>query len=245
MGQADADLAFQCKASRGAHFPRDGERQVRAPLFVYRHDAAKQREALLAAREAERGERALGRGDRLVDVRFRAHRDLRERIFVRGIDHIEEFRRRRLDPGAVDEELQFVRHRMLLVTRFRSDCVGLDITKPQRAPAVCRTNFPGRYLISRRVFFLGAHLDRRKSRAETRAIAGATIPWRLVAARGGFARTASKRYDASALRDQLGWRYRRHRHWPDARRGDDDQVGPPGRALLAPQLTRAASWTVG
>ena len=95
---------------RGAPISRETASAKSALRFLYTaDDAAKQFEALLAGREAERGERALGRGDRLVDIRFRAHRDLRERVFVRGIDHVEEFRRRGLDPGAVDVELQFVR----------------------------------------------------------------------------------------------------------------------------------------
>ena len=105
MREADADLVTQRKSPRRAHFFGDGKRQVVAALFVDLDDPAQEREPRLPAGEAEGRKRALGRGDRLVDVGFRAHGDLGERVLVRRIDDVQEFRLNRRNPGAVDVKL--------------------------------------------------------------------------------------------------------------------------------------------
>src|SRR5206468_1845918 len=70
-----------------------------------------QRDALLAAGLGKGLERALGGLYRLVDVGFGAERNLIHRFFGRRIDDGGGFFDGRIDPGAVDVELQAIDHR--------------------------------------------------------------------------------------------------------------------------------------
>ena len=81
---------------------------------VHADDAVEQREALVLARQRERLERGLGRGDRGVDVVGAAHRDRLDRLLGGRVDHIERVARERRDPLAVDVELLDVIHDLLL-----------------------------------------------------------------------------------------------------------------------------------
>ena len=108
MRLADADLAVQRHLARRAHLARDGERQVLAALLVDVDDAVQDIEALLDFSEAEGGEGALGGRDRLIDIGLAAQRDLRKGVLIGRVDDVEGVWHHRIDPGAVDIELQIV-----------------------------------------------------------------------------------------------------------------------------------------
>ena len=84
-----------CESSakpRGAPISREtAKRKIRAALLVDGDDPAKQIHPLRPARKSEGRERALGRGDGLVDVRLRAHRDFRKSVLGRGIDDVQKY----------------------------------------------------------------------------------------------------------------------------------------------------------
>ncbi len=71
----------------------------------------KQRDALLAAGLRKGLERALGGGDRLVDIGLGAERNLVHRLFGRWIDDRRGLLDDGIDPGAVDVELHAIDHR--------------------------------------------------------------------------------------------------------------------------------------
>ena len=108
MSQADADLIAQRKWPRRAHFARDRKGEILGPLLVDFDDAGQQLHALGRAGESETRESPLCRRHRLVDIRLGAERNLRERILVGRVDHVEDIGNGRVHPGAVDIELQFM-----------------------------------------------------------------------------------------------------------------------------------------
>ena len=123
MLQADRNLVVEREGQGRAHLLRHGDRQVAAALLVDGDDPAQQLQALAALRKAERLKGALGGGDRLVDIRFRAERNLREGVFVRGVYDVESMGNDRIDPGSVDVKLPIVRHRIRSLLR-NADCFG-------------------------------------------------------------------------------------------------------------------------
>ena len=73
-----ADPVLQRERRGRSHFARHRLTQIRTALLVDFDDASQQFEPLFWLRDAEGPECALGRGDRLVDIRLGPERDLRE-----------------------------------------------------------------------------------------------------------------------------------------------------------------------
>jgi hypothetical protein len=108
MPASGPSLSLAGKGERRPHFLRYGPRDILETFDIDVEYAAQQGKALGLGGKRERGKCCLCRRDRTIDVGMRSHRDGGKGFFVGGIDHIELGWRHRLDPGAINIELQMI-----------------------------------------------------------------------------------------------------------------------------------------
>ncbi len=114
MAHADRNLGALGEVGGGAHFLGHGGGQVAEALLVFGQDAAQDFQALLAGGLAPGREGLAGGHDGLVDVSGAAKRDLAADVLGGGVDDVEGLLLDRIDPLAVDVELQVLAHGLSL-----------------------------------------------------------------------------------------------------------------------------------
>jgi len=110
MRGAGDGLAFIGEFHRCAHFLRQGRGNVVPALVIFREDGPQQVQPLGAGGGGEGGEGGFGGGNRPVHVGGATDGDFGESLFGGRIDHVQQGRADRVNPGAIDEKLAFVLH---------------------------------------------------------------------------------------------------------------------------------------
>ena len=119
MRRAHGRLRTLRQPHGGAHFFRDGLGHVLVAVLQLRHDAHEQVHALLARGLGPGLERLAGGLHGAVHILGAAERNAAGDGFGGGIDDVERLGRNRVDPFAIDVELQIVAHISLPLFRAR------------------------------------------------------------------------------------------------------------------------------